>query len=404
MDVIFLSRIIPENMPEVAEKRINTMTTSGESLMWRIIKGLDYHLDKPVKLLNYLPVQSYPTSYPEPYITRSYFSHVDGSNDINLPFCNIKYIKRLFMGISLNKEIKKWGGINRTEKKVIISYSLSPESTEAMKIAKSINPNIITCAIVADLPEYTILTNTMNLPTKVYLNWMKSQTNKRLEFIDKFVLLTEAMAEKLVTDQDYIIMEGISTKKQINQLESNSTINIIYAGTLNERFGIIHLLNAFMKTKNPQYRLEVCGIGDSEKKILDAKEKDNRIVFYGQLPQELVLDKLSNASVIVNPRRGLEEFTKYSFPSKNLEALSMGIPLVAYKLPGIPDEYDTFINYPDNESEEALATIIDKIIDDKHEEFSKKAVKAKQWVENEKNNITQSKRILELIDNDFFKK
>ena len=38
----------------------------------------------------------------------------------------------------------------------------------------------------------------------------------------------------------------------------------------------------------------------------------------------------------VNPRQNNEEFTKYSFPSKTMEYLASGVPVVAYKLDGIP--------------------------------------------------------------------
>ena len=46
------------------------------------------------------------------------------------------------------------------------------------------------------------------------------------------------------------------------------------------------------------------------------------------------------ADVLVNPRLNEGEYTKYSFPSKTMEYLSTGRPVVCYKLDGIPDEYD----------------------------------------------------------------
>lgn len=56
----------------------------------------------------------------------------------------------------------------------------------------------------------------------------------------------------------------------------------------------------------------------------------------------------------MNPRQNNEEFTKYSFPSKTMEYLSSGIPVVAYKLDGIPDEYDQYIQYVADDSIESL--------------------------------------------------
>lgn len=58
----------------------------------------------------------------------------------------------------------------------------------------------------------------------------------------------------------------------------------------------------------------ICGIGDSEKAIREAAEKDFRISFLGQLPRSEVLEWQKQATVLVNPRQNNEEFTKYSFP------------------------------------------------------------------------------------------
>ena len=49
------------------------------------------------------------------------------------------------------------------------------------------------------------------------------------------------------------------------------------------------------------------------------------------------------ADVLVNPRPNNEEYTKYSFPSKNIEYLMTGKPVVAYMLDGMPAHYKKFL-------------------------------------------------------------
>lgn len=44
-----------------------------------------------------------------------------------------------------------------------------------------------------------------------------------------------------------------------------------------------------------------------------------------------------NADVLVNPRQNDDEYTKYSFPSKNIEYLMTGNAVMAYMLDGIPE-------------------------------------------------------------------
>ena len=100
---------------------------------------------------------------------------------------------------------------------------------------------------------------------------------------------------------------------------------------------------------------------------------------------------------MVNPRSTKEEFTKYSFPSKNLEALSSGVPFIGYKLDGIPDEYDEFINYPSDDSISALSRCIYDVCIDSGGQYSEKAKKASEWVNSNKNCRIQAKKLLKLI-------
>jgi glycosyltransferase involved in cell wall biosynthesis len=206
------------------------------------------------------------------------------------------------------------------------------------------------------------------------------------------------MAERLVTNQPYIVFEGIasdfpfSISQQITQKKT-----IVYAGTLNERFGVMRLVDAFMKIKNENYESVICGIGDSQEKIIECSKIDSRINYKGQLKRENVLEELSKATVIVNPRPDGEEFTKYSFPSKNLEALSSGIPFVGYKLAGIGDEYDEFINYPTDSTIESLANLLIDVCSDVNGIYRTKAILAKKWVSENKNQTKQAAKIVKML-------
>ena len=52
---------------------------------------------------------------------------------------------------------------------------------------------------------------------------------------------------------------------------------------------------------------------------------------------------ISSAAVLVNPRPNNEEYTKYSFPSKDIEYLLSGKPTVAFLLDGMPKCYQDFL-------------------------------------------------------------
>lgn len=398
LDIVFLSNLVPPDLKdEVLPKRKGLMSESGESLQWRIIGGLEENLGYPVRIFNHMLVRSYPGYYPEPYIRRLEFSHAPGARDVNLPFLNVRYIKRLFSANSLKRELCRWAAEKNDAQKVIVAYSLMPEFTKAIALAKRRNPDILSCVIVADLPEYTVLTNRMSLSERLYLRWMQVKTDAQRNVIDRFVLLTEPMAQRLVTDQKYIVMEGIATDHIARIRRDRDYKTIVYAGTLHERFGVRHLVSAFRQIPDAAVRLILCGMGDSEEYIKAEMAKDRRIDFRGQLSRREVIDLLAEADVVVNPRCTEEEFTKYSFPSKNLEALSSGVPFVAYKLEGIPQEYDQWINYPADSSAKALAQVLEAVCRDDNGAYSRKAAAAREWVLSSKNAKAQTARMIKLF-------
>lgn len=407
LDILFLSRLIPYEIElEVRAKMSNTMDEAAIAWQHHIIEGIERNINAPIKLLNYLPIKSYPKSYVDAYIRKSYFSHRDGVQDINLSFCNVQYIKRLLQGKSLYREVRNWAKKKSTNPKVLIAYTLYPEYLEAIRIAKKIDPSIIATAIVLDLPEYCILKNKINWKNKLYLWWSKKVAQQKIQHIDCFGLLTEAMASALEIEKPYCIIEGISTTKfpAPEQQYKDGCKHILYAGTLHEKFGVLDLLKAFQMIDSNEYRLVICGYGDSEKEILAAVKDDIRIDFRGQLPRNEVLQLMQEADVIVNPRKNREVFTKYSFPSKNIEALSSGKPFIGYKLEGIPDEYDQFINYPADDTDIALSKKIVEICEEKKDQAISRAIAAKKWVAEHKEKTKQAEKLLNLIQTEVVSK
>ena len=395
MNVLLLSKIIPDEVKdEVRAKSKNTMQDAAISLQQRMIDGF---LKNGVNLqiINKMPIFSYPKFYADAIVREKRFGE-DGEN-VNLGFINVCYIKQLFKCFSFRKHIKEY--LSKNNVPVLVAYTLDREFLKMIKYAKKINPGVKSCAIVADLPEYIDLSSNIGFVRKTY-SWYTNRSARRLyKYIDSYVLLTERMAEKLNINKPFTVMEGIATDLfgEIGNKEHKKEKTIFYAGTLHRKFGVLNLLDAFDKIKDDSYRLVICGAGDSEEIIRNQAEKDDRITFYSILPREQVLKIMQQANVVVNPRQNNEEFTKYSFPSKNLEALSSGVPFVAYKLDGIPDDYDEHIFYVEGDSPEDLAKKLMEVCEMPEEERCAKAERARQFVFENKNAVVQTRKILDLI-------
>lgn len=395
MNILLLSKIIPgEIKDEVRAKSKNTMQDAAISLQERIISGFEKN-GVNLQIINKMPIFSYPKWYADAIVSESRFG--EDRKNINLGFINICYIKQLFKCFSFRKHVKEY--LSKNNAPVLVAYTLDREFLKMIKYAKKINPGVKSCAIVADLPEYIDLSSNISFARKIYGSITLRGTKRLYKYIDSYVLLTERMAEKLNIDKPYTVVEGIATDTFENIcVEKNDKIKtIFYAGTLHKKFGVLDLLEAFSKIKDDSYRLVICGTGDSEEIIRNQAEKDERITFYSILPREQVLKIMQQATVVVNPRQNNEEFTKYSFPSKNLEALSSGVPFVAYKLDGIPDEYDDHIFYVDDDSSEALSKKLMEVCEMPEEERRLKAANARKFVLENKNAVVQTRKIVDLI-------
>jgi len=80
-----------------------------------------------------------------------------------------------------------------------------------------------------------------------------------------------------------------------------------------------------------------------------------------------------------------------------MEYLLSNVPVVAYKLDGVPEEYDSYIYYVKDDSPESLSNALLTVCEDEDGRYKKMAYKASQYMENEKSAIKQAQRIIEFI-------
>ena len=222
---------------------------------------------------------------------------------------------------------------------------------------------VVTSAIIADLPnEFGYKKN------EAYLkSWLKSILGKysmrRIHKLSCCALLTEQMASLFnLKSQDYVVIEGIANSSRKCELSLESYCNdkkiVQYFGSLYYIYGINNLLEAFTLIDDKSYELWLAGVGDAVSLIQKYSEKDSRIKYLGYLTQEEIVNKESEATVLVNPRMNNGEYTKYSFPSKIIEYMVSARPVIAYKLDGIPVSYYDYLVVPENNSINALKNSI----------------------------------------------
>ncbi len=215
-------------------------------------------------------------------------------------------------------------------------------------------------------------------------------------------MLTEQMNNLInVNQKPYIVIEGmvdIKMNEILNCLENkvNDKV-IIYAGGLYERFGVKKLIDAFTKLSHENVQLGLYGSGEMEQQIREYEKLDPRIKYFGVVQNSVVVNEELKATLLVNPRPSNEEFTKYSFPSKNMEYMASGTPLLTTPLLGMPSEYKQYIFLFNDESVDGMNKTLQEILNFSREELHDKGKEAKAFVLCKKNNIIQAKKVHNFI-------
>lgn len=216
-----------------------------------------------------------------------------------------------------------------------------------------------------------------------------------------YVFLTEKMNDAVnVNSRPYIVMEGlVDTDMQITEAREETDKRIVlYAGGLHERYGLKMLVEGFLQADVPDTELWIYGSGPFADSLPEYYRRDSRIVYKGIRPNNEVVEAELRATLLVNPRPTHEEFTQYSFPSKNMEYMVSGTPLLTTQLPGMPEEYYPYVYLFDKgETTEGYAMALHRVLTLPHDDLYVKGLNARKWVLAKKNHVSQTARIIKLI-------
>ena len=125
---------------------------------------------------------------------------------------------------------------------------------------------------------------------------------------------------------------------------------------------------------------------------------DSRITYYGTLRNSDVLVLQRSATVLINPRSGKHEFTRFSFPSKNLEYMTSGRPVVLCRMEGIPTEYFDHVYVVEGDTSTALHSALRHVLGLPEQELAAVGIRARDFVYSQKNYIVQGEKVRRLID------
>lgn len=405
MNVLFIGKFYPKGIIEhIVEDTRGKVGFSNHNFEMSLIGGFAALKDINLRVLTAPMVYSYPHNNKNAFIRKT--SYVEKNYPVrSIGFCNIAVLNQFSEIRTLTKAIRKEiEAFDGDEVAVVVNTpSLILSSALFKALPKIKNKKITTVLIVPDVPECLAeMSGKMTLKNRLVrqLNKRNAQLSQRY---DKYVYLTEAMNDFYHADpKDYIVMEGLIDETKVKSAytapdyEDGKEI-ILYTGTLRRIYGFMNLMEAFEKAALPNAELWICGSGECASEIEERANNNPAIKFFGLVSSEKARELQSKATILANPRPSEGEYTKYSFPSKTIEYLLAGRTVIMNRLPGVPEEYDKYLFYPDNESKDAWISKFREIFMMPTAERQAHDEAGRNFIRNMKTASVQCSRIVRLI-------
>ena len=158
---------------------------------------------------------------------------------------------------------------------------------------------------------------------------------------------------------------------------------VVYSGKYNEKYGGLDVLFDILKNvKIPDCKFCLTG-KDAKGMLMKYLRKEKRAQYLGFLSDAALHDIQQKASVFINPRPPEISDNKMAFPSKLLNYISYGKPIVSTWTEGLAPEYKELLWCADSEENyvEQCAFLIDHALNAPKAERKLIYNKQKAWVE-----------------------
>ena len=366
-----------------------------ESALLSGLKELDVEMD----IYTYPMFPSFPT-FPKIFFKKKIEELDCGYKCTWLRTCNLPVLKQIVRRIDGRLALKKWLKQNQGQECAVLTFAIPPFIVkDIIKLSRKYNVKCF--AIITDLLRDMYMNeNYSRLVSEIKQLYLHQAIRYQGEY-DAYVYLTKEMSEVINPQKPYVVVEGIADiryAKKADIKEKTTPASIMYAGMLHKKYGILNLIEAFCKLKNDDIELWLFGDGSCVQEIKEYCMLNDKIKYFGNTPREKVLEYERKASLLINVRDPEDTFTQYSFPSKTIEYMLSGTPMLTTRLPGIPEEYFEYLFSVSDVSVETITKKLEEILCYSQEDLCEFGNRAQEFIIQNKKSDDAGRKIIHLIE------
>ena len=209
-------------------------------------------------------------------------------------------------------------------------------------------------------------------------SFIKNSLRKEVSTLDGYLSLTQNLVIAFNQHVPSYVFEGLVTEEK--EGKKDPIHNYFYfGGSLYERYGVKTLVDAFHDS-NVNCKLVLAGSGPLDKYIEEMAEKDYRILYLSQISKEKNIAYMRNSIANINPRPLDKKLDEESVPSKLIEYLSIGTPVISTKYPKLYSLFKDDVAWIDGNDLISMKIALESYDISKQEEHLKKAATARRKV------------------------
>ena len=413
LDVLFIGGVIPRDgdRTPVDLTRYGVPDNAANVYQWNMITGLERNLGRSVRIVS-VPFLSPAARVGDPLRIPGFaWAHAGGADDVSVGFVNAFGLRNITRELALRRQLRRALAGPRPPGRgrlLLVVYAMHGPFLQQLAMVKRERPDSEVCLVVPDLPEHMRDPARTSLVVRLLKRVDIWRNQACLAHVDRYVLVSSHQAQALgISDDRFVVVEGMVDPRAAEggQPESApdpapSEFTVVYTGRLDHRYGLGDLVDALDHVGSPDLRLVLCGDGDAVRHIRARADRDPRIVHLGQVSHEISVALQRRADLLINPRPGTADFTRYSFPSKNLEYLLTGKPVLAYPNEGTPPEYDDHLIYIPEPGPQGIASAIESVMAMPDAERRSRGERGRRFAESSKSVEGQMRKVLTLVGGD----
>ena len=301
------------------------------------------------KAISFQPVPVFP--YGKAFRLKQNHEVVDSLHIEYIGCSNLPIFKQLSSSNNLFKLLVKT--CKKNDDVVIITHCLYPQTYKAIKRLKKKFKNFTIVSFVPDLPEFSYPIWGKKHKFLFYLWKIFNKSKLKIKSLpDAYICFAKTQME-LLEKKPFMELNGIIDLDYIDSVSPYSNLLnccdkkiFLYAGTINDDYGIKELINGFIKFNNPNYELHFYGTGNYVDEL--NKCTSNGVLYKGAVGAREIISLEKSAFMLINPRPPKADYSKYSFPSKILEYMCTKTPILTTSLVTLNKSYQNLMLFAGN--------------------------------------------------------